>query len=1534
MKQDGIKMKQEKTSKNMFKKTLGLGLIVSTVIALCAWQLSVSYATSSNLMGFLPIDVYHGYVMARPKNDDPILNDEGKPTAPVPGVLIHAGASLGAESYSHTDGAYGLIYRGAPCPLSSYSYTDLIAAEFYPLLRPRYPTFTAANTYIPVTINCFGFDALLALISPTTLTAAVTKIQLLDILSNVPDEVTHRINIFMDTMFLFAFVGIQDKKESNIPLGEITDYNDKGLLKSIRQEDLENTSLYVYNRTRDEMIAEYSQLDLSPNSGVLEASLPILGPDYNVIYRALSEAGQTWTNPAVFPRYDTELGQAANRARPCDIVEVFALNRATGYFGSALTTLKSIGTLDNDQTQPECQNELPDPDPTFNDVHDDNLAIVSIVMQPPNIKVKAERVYDQDLGKNEAGEERRYLIGFEGSALTRDNIIRITTEWGGPGGNFIPDEIPGFTGRLARIVKKNSTPGPDLSEVETFTILPGINQQWIRAQGNNPNQSVKDEHYYVHICAEAPGLGTPCDFSSIRTEEPLIYRPQNTVPFLILNKGIRIDENQITDATDTDGDGIPNYYEEQLGTDPLNSSSLPDDEDKDGIPDDLWVYNHELHFSLFDLDIKKIDLLKKDATNTVDIYSSGAVISWEDQRVDIQYRLRSPYDAEILPPLEVSNPRELVFSLGDEQVVAQYENQNTASFTDLAQIQDFLNNASADEILAFQLTQSTDIGNVLWEWEVRTPQVILHSLVESEAMQNTRIIESDLKDNYFYPQLGNKKVFVQMLGFGQQDEVKIIAVKYDADDTNEQNIFTTAPAIDTPVTFDSEGYAKFLLLGGITQNLAPVINNPNREITVRFELASTETPPAYDPIEVDTKIILKNNSNVTLEDVLDGEAVFTATSFPSESEGLTLQERQNRYYGKTTGAQTSEQYYDYVEYMSNMITIPLIEMVRESNLRYSIIPDGWYGYVQSTAHLLALLSDPDDGIIIPGFEVDKFAVGPVLSHFEPGNRDDNKDVPSTEEFKSFRKLLQDYQGSTIVNNLADEKDITQVPSLNFESYMDEIITPEIMRGTDLNDEEGRTIAEGGDFTDDDLGLYELYLSYDWDGDGVSNLAEVENATNGTFNENLFNPLDQNNNGNVASSTLINAYNRGYWSFPSFDSKPTPPSTTIPPYTPSSSAFGIGEISSSQTGETVTGLRIPTFSTGFYDMGNANNPANQPQDDKNKDSYTTLPVLNMFEEAGRRWTRLYPDTYPLELTPQHHADNTDIAHIGQARMGINDISANGGGFNRSADVAILRAGRTLPGKALGHSSHHNGLDVDLRFVALPNTTSNDLERSIDLSIVSQRALFDATRTEEMLETITAAAATQGLTPRIMYLAENQNQIPSNSGDDVMEDFCDAVGLTFNTAAGGECKYLAGHKNHIHLRFQIADQPRSLLSTSVANPQQIEISFNATTMEGATEIHSFDIIDEHGQPLLSWTRVTFVVVGGTNDATSVLSVRSTHPNQDHSLWVNHGNTVSNIGNASLSFQCLQSSADAQTVQLKDRLTAQIFKTIEVTCSGLMP
>jgi hypothetical protein len=77
------------------------------------------------------------------------------------------------------------------------------------------------------------------------------------------------------------------------------------------------------------------------------------------------------------------------------------------------------------------------------------------MMRPPNLKIRARRCYEIQSGLS-AGEGREYLIGFEGSGLTSGAEVAVSSEWTAWDGSPLPEDLSGFTGRLAKVVPSSA----------------------------------------------------------------------------------------------------------------------------------------------------------------------------------------------------------------------------------------------------------------------------------------------------------------------------------------------------------------------------------------------------------------------------------------------------------------------------------------------------------------------------------------------------------------------------------------------------------------------------------------------------------------------------------------------------------------------------------------------------------------------------------------------------------------------------------------------------------------------------------------------------------------------------------------------------------------------------------------------------------------------------------------------------------------------------------------------------------------------
>lgn len=90
-----------------------------------------------------------------------------------------------------------------------------------------------------------------------------------------------------------------------------------------------------------------------------------------------------------------------------------------------------------------------------------HVPLDEMILGPPNLKVWAERRFEEEYGLGQ-GEERHYLIGAERASLTSDMQINVFTEWFDHSGRPLPEGQgkneggdSGLTGRLAKVTGAN-----------------------------------------------------------------------------------------------------------------------------------------------------------------------------------------------------------------------------------------------------------------------------------------------------------------------------------------------------------------------------------------------------------------------------------------------------------------------------------------------------------------------------------------------------------------------------------------------------------------------------------------------------------------------------------------------------------------------------------------------------------------------------------------------------------------------------------------------------------------------------------------------------------------------------------------------------------------------------------------------------------------------------------------------------------------------------------------------------------------------
>jgi len=444
------------------------------------------------------------------------------------------------------------------------------------------------------------------------------------------------------------------------------DFGDQGLLASINKDALKDTDLYVYRVATGQLVTKTEGLDtrqiIQSETG-FSYKIIIPGPvatrtDFSTRRFRAGYLGD-WQESLGLP--EDMRGRQADALRPGETVQIIAINRATGYIGSADAIIQQAGSGTNPGRL--------------------DFDIPNIVLRPPNLKIQAKRTYRIAAGLTR-GESANYQIGFEGSALASDTIIELSTEWFDHKGNSLPEDLEGYTGQLAKIVGPNVLGG---SGVADFPINPGKHLQVVQLQGD----ILGPEHFYVHVFGKpawrnlGPGAGT---------QGPLEYRPKNYVPVK-----------------------VPLY--DEATTQRLRNIAVAEGRPISEVePIYRWAYRPEMQFSVFDLAMRKINRTDADG-NVVDIYPAGtdtnpATIpgfAGGDQLAQLLYNLTTNPNAPLTP---LGPDRQLIFALGEEEVIATMGENQTLQFDNL----DHLSQLSVEDFLSIRLYQNSDSANILWEF--------------------------------------------------------------------------------------------------------------------------------------------------------------------------------------------------------------------------------------------------------------------------------------------------------------------------------------------------------------------------------------------------------------------------------------------------------------------------------------------------------------------------------------------------------------------------------------------------------------------------------------------------------------------------------------------------------------------------------------------------------------------------------------------------------------------------------------------------
>ena len=295
------------------------------------------------------------------------------------------------------------------------------------------------------------------------------------------------------------------------------DFSHQGLLESLSTEDFKQTDLYVYRESNGQLVAkieglEENRLIASDSRFFYRMAIPgrhatkrdVSTRDFELRRQGLRTGDPLVAWQQMIGTSPDLVGREVNFLRAGERVKLIAINRATGYMGTVVTTI---------QTAREGMLDFP---------------IDRIHLAPPNLKVRVERAYEVDDGVQQAQGLKKYQVGFEGNAVNTDRTVSVYTDWFDRDGSPLPADLEGFTGRIAKVIAESTDGIGELEggdDLNTFSIKPGSNIQVVRFAGD----TISTDHFYVHVSGypewRNPGIGAG--------DGPLQYRPKQYVPIKV-----------------------------------------------------------------------------------------------------------------------------------------------------------------------------------------------------------------------------------------------------------------------------------------------------------------------------------------------------------------------------------------------------------------------------------------------------------------------------------------------------------------------------------------------------------------------------------------------------------------------------------------------------------------------------------------------------------------------------------------------------------------------------------------------------------------------------------------------------------------------------------------------------------------------------------------------------------------------------------------------------------------------------------------
>jgi hypothetical protein len=514
-----------------------------------------------------------------------------------------------------------------------------------------------------------------------------------------------------------------------------------GILKSISEDDLRNTDVVMFRESTGQLILE--RRGLKPEEAKYRKTVDYNADENQVAYRIMLRGrndsrlnvGGGVDRRQSFENWATEYQlteplrkRESDQPRPGEYIKIVAINRATGYTGTARVQLKSAGDPNKSST-------------TLLDVE-----VPTITLLPPNLKVWAERDYTVEHGLTK-GEDRNYTIGNEGASLTSDTSIRVYTEWLDEEGRPLPDELGensgkqyGLTGRLAKLVGANQLKGTAIGDdMAEFAIAPGRNTQVLKLKGQTNNT----EHFYIHVIGKPKDQecvnGASCpSFDVISGQAELAGRPMLLTPFLTP----LWDENESW----KEYAAYRKTLEELEEALPEGGELAEADKPNKPLPSYAWQYRPEYQFSQFDF---KVDAIERTITDkngdeqVIDIFDlDNPTIASSDDYITALYSLISNEFDALMP---IDGGQELVIALGEQEQRISFGQDRSIRFSNLAG----LSQLDVEDFVSMRLYTNNDGGNILWEYAFESSNI--GKLKEADNQCNFAFNKNHYKDDEASP---------------------------------------------------------------------------------------------------------------------------------------------------------------------------------------------------------------------------------------------------------------------------------------------------------------------------------------------------------------------------------------------------------------------------------------------------------------------------------------------------------------------------------------------------------------------------------------------------------------------------------------------------------------------------------------------------------------------------------------------------------------------------------------------------------------